>query len=147
MHLCISLSTFPVHASTQFTAYFPCACIYAFHSVLALCISLCAFPMHASMHFTVAIELCTTTLPEKPFVMLSGKKRHTQLCADTAQAIPTRSAGGAQPGLSSQRTPCAIPELTAGLSFEGAGRVVSWLPLECVARWQEAAFSAWFAGK
>ena len=34
--LCISLSTFPAHASAQFTVYFPCACIYALHSVLAL---------------------------------------------------------------------------------------------------------------
>ena len=61
-HLCTCLSTCSLRAS-HFTAYFPCACISAFHSALALCmhqcISLCTcpicialstFPLHASMH-------------------------------------------------------------------------------------------------
>ena len=67
MHLCTSLCTCPMHASMHVTVYFPCACIYALHSVLALymplCISLSTFPAHASTHFTVCfpsrISLCT----------------------------------------------------------------------------------------
>ena len=68
MPLPISLSTFPTHASMHATVFFPCACIYAFHSVLALrmplCMSLSTFPLHASIHFTVyfpyAVGLCRT---------------------------------------------------------------------------------------
>ena len=61
MHASIhfTLSTFPVHASMQFTVYFPCASMhftlylpYAFHCALSLCLPLCvslsAFPMQLS---------------------------------------------------------------------------------------------------
>ena len=61
----------------HFIVYFPCsclycalshACLYAFHSVLALRMpprrSLCTFPirtsMHVNVHFAYAIELCRT---------------------------------------------------------------------------------------
>ena len=68
MPLCVSL-TFPAYASMRFTVYFPCACLYALHSALALCMPLrislstflvrasphitLYFPTHASMHFSV----------------------------------------------------------------------------------------------
>ena len=58
VHLCISLSTFPVHASMHFTVYFPRACLYACHFFCALslrmppCISLSIFPMQLSAVFS-----------------------------------------------------------------------------------------------
>ena len=73
MPLCVSLSTFPahaslhftvnsVHASAQFTVCFPCACSHGLHSVLALrmplCISLSTFFAHASVRFTVYFPVC-----------------------------------------------------------------------------------------
>ena len=66
--LCISLSTFPVHASMPFTLYLPYACLYEFHCALSLrmplCISLSTFPAHASMHFTVYFSCaCICALP------------------------------------------------------------------------------------
>ena len=69
MPLCISLSTFPVHACMHYIVYFPCACLYALHCLLSLCMplcislsnalcmhrgtSLCTCPMQASMYFAV----------------------------------------------------------------------------------------------
>ena len=91
MPLCISLSTFPAHASMHFTVYFPCACLYEFHCLLPLCMHLCIslctcpmhfavhFPWHASMHFIVyfpcAVELCRTQrlYRKNPSQCLSGK--------------------------------------------------------------------------
>ena len=76
----VSLCTFALRASMHFTLYFPCACVlmhfcaclYAFHSVLALCVPLCialsTFLAHASM-----LSLCVPPLPEEPFTMPSGK--------------------------------------------------------------------------
>ena len=74
LRVCISLSTFPAHASMHFTVYFPCACIFtlylcvprcyfpcaclcAFHCLVSLrtplFISLPRFPAHASTHLTL----------------------------------------------------------------------------------------------
>ena len=56
MPRCVSLSTFPAHASMRFAVYFPCTCIFALHSALALRmplrVPLSTFPAHASMRFT-----------------------------------------------------------------------------------------------
>ena len=53
---CMSLSTFPAHASRHLTLRSPYACLCAFYSALALrrplSILLCAFSTHASMHVT-----------------------------------------------------------------------------------------------
>ena len=56
---CTSLPTSPVHASMHFTVYFPCACIYAFHLVLASMHLTVHFPEHASMHIHCVLSLCS----------------------------------------------------------------------------------------
>ena len=55
-HLRTCLSTCPMHASMRFTVNCPCACVCAFHFVLALCISLRAFPTHASIHCLLSLR-------------------------------------------------------------------------------------------
>ena len=56
MHASAHFTVYSAHASTRFTANFPCACIYALHSALARCMPLCSslstVPAHASMLFT-----------------------------------------------------------------------------------------------
>ena len=53
MPLCMSLCTFPAHASTRFTLHLPCACLYAVHCLLCACLTLSTFPAHASTHFVL----------------------------------------------------------------------------------------------
>ena len=66
MPLCVSLSTFPVHACMHFTVRSPFARLYTFHSVLALRVPLCVLlrclSAHASLHFRDCSRSCGDVL-------------------------------------------------------------------------------------
>ena len=79
MPLCISLSTFPEHASMHFTVYshydMPLS-LSTFPSAVQN-ISLRTFPMHFHCVLSLGSRIVqnATTLPEEPFAMLSGNNK------------------------------------------------------------------------
>ena len=91
MHLCTCLTC----ASLHFPVYFPCACIYALHSVHALrmplCLSLPSFPAHASAH-----RYCLLSLRMPPCISLSTYSMQLS-CAEHNDFTGLRDAFGKNP--------------------------------------------------
>ena len=95
--LCISLSTFPAHACVRFTVYFPCACIYALRTALALrmpathftlCLPCaCLFALPFTVYFPCAC-LYALSLRMPLCVSLSTFRLCSRSCGEVLRVLP-----------------------------------------------------------